>query len=391
MRIVIPLLQHVGKPATAVVSSGDYVDRGMLIAKPEGLGANIHASLSGLVKEVNSKEIVIEAASLEEEVFVPIKETRDPLEAIREAGIVGAGGAGFPTYVKVESIKNARLVVANGTECEPLLQHNLRFMQENPESLARGLKYLQEITGAPLAVVVLKRKNYRLAAVLEKAFAADKRVRVKLLPDLYPAGDERVVVRELIGLELEPGQLPSEAGVLVQNVETIKRVAEAVELRKPFISKDITVAGRVMGAAKGRTFMDVAIGLPAGFFINAAGGFLEPHGEIVIGGPFTGKSGTEKSPVTKTTGGIMVGMPFPQAEGLLGLLACECGAQEDRLEEIARGMGVEVTVMVRCKRMEEVNGRYRCSKPGVCPGQAESVFALKNKGARAILAGSCED
>ncbi len=391
MKIHYPLLQHVGAPAVPVVAPGDTVSRGRLLAEPNGLGANIHAGVSGTVEEVAGDRIIVTGEEKQRADFIPIDEPSDYLEAISEAGIVGAGGAGFPTAIKIKSLKNAKMVIANGTECEPMLQHNIKFMQDHPDVLIRGLKYLQEITGAPIALIVLKEKNKAMAQELHKMCTQEKRIRIKLLPDRYPAGDERVIVRELVGLEMKPGELPTENGLLIQNVETIKRIVEAIELRKPFIDKDITVAGRVRNAQKGRPFMDVPLGMPVGLYIEAAGGVIEPHGEIVVGGPFTGKSGTFSSPVIKTTGGIMVGMPFPRAEKVFGVLACECGAQEERLYKIAREMGAKEVIAAKCKRMEEVNGRFRCTKPGICPGQAETVIEFKKKGVDALLTGSCEE
>ncbi len=391
MKINYLLQQHVGAPAIAVVSCGDQVSRGQLLAEPNVLGANIHASVSGTVENITGESIVVAGEERQSDSFIPFDEPSDYLEAIREAGIVGAGGAGFPTAVKIKSLKKPKMVIANGTECEPMLQHNREFMQTSPEVLIRGLKYLQEMTGAPIALIVLKEKNKTIARDLLNFCSQEKRIRIKLLPDRYPAGDERVVVRELVGLELSPGELPTENGLLIQNVETIKRIVEAIELRKPFIDKDITVAGRVKDTPKGKPYMDVPLGTPIGHFIEASGGFEEPHGEIIIGGPFTGKTAAFSSPITKTTGGIMVGMPFPEGRKKMGVLACECGAQEERLQAIAREMGAEEIITAKCKRMEEVNGRFRCNKPGICPGQAETVLEFKKKGVDALLTGSCDE
>jgi len=109
-----------------------------------------------------------------------------------------------------------------------------------------------------------------------------------------------------------------------------------------------------------------------------------------MGGAFTGVLGDEKSPITKTTGGVAVAMPFPKDTRNIGILACDCGAQEDRLLQIAKGMGATVVAMERCKRMKKVKDRYRCEKPGVCPGQAQTVINLKKHGADAVLVGTCQ-
>ena len=385
----MPLSQHVGPSATAVVSPDEKVKRGQLLAKPEGLGAKIHAGVSGRVREVTETEIVLDAHAEQTGAYEPIPETHDPWEAIEEAGIVGAGGAGFPSHVKLKADMSDGLVIANGSECEPLLQHNTNFMEENPEVVVRGLKYLQEITGAPRACIAIKEKNRKAVHLLRRVCEAEKDISLHLLPDMYPAGDERVVVREVIGEELAPGQLPQEQGALVHNVETIKRMVEAVEERKPFIDKDLTVAGRVNDAPRGRVFMDVPVGTPVGELIEACGDYRRPYGEIVLGGPYTGVRGSHFSPVTKFSGGVLVSMPFPRDNRNMGIVSCECGAQEERLKEIAQDMGATVMAESRCKRMVEVNGRYRCDKPGVCPGQAETVMQLKKKNVQVLLTGSC--
>jgi len=392
MILKIELRQHVGAPCNPVVEVGSEVKKGQLIAQPQGLGANIHASVYGKVVDITETAILIEANENQPSEYVKIKETESNLEAIKEAGIVGAGGAGFPTHVKLNVDLTGGYIIANAAECEPVLGHNVEFMEKNPEILVKGLKYMLDITKAEKAYIAVKPKYKKSLIALGKACKDEKNIEIKYLPDMYPAGDERVIVRELLGVTLVPGQLPIEAKTVVSNVETIKRIVEAIEDRKPFISKDITVGGRVKGAENhGRVFMDVPIGMPIINFIEECGGYVKPYGEIVLGGPFTGRHGEEESPVTKTLGGILVSMPLPNETKKLGIIACECGAQEDRLKEIASLMGAEVVAEERCKRMTEVNGRFRCDLPGICPGQAEKVLKLKSQGAEAVLIGNCED
>ncbi len=392
MILKIELRQHVGAPCKPVVEVGAEVKKGQLIAEPQGLGANIHASVYGKVVDVTDAAILIEADKNQPEEYVKIKDTETHLEAIKEAGIVGAGGAGFPTHVKLNVDLTGGYIIVNAAECEPVLGHNVELMEKNPEILVKGLKYMLDITKADKAYIAVKPKYKKAIISLGKACKNEDNIEIKYLPDMYPAGDERVIIRELLGVTLVPGQLPIEAKAVVSNVETVKRIVEAIEDRKPFITKDITVGGRVHGAENhGKVFMDVPIGMPVVHFIEECGGFIKPFGEIVLGGPFTGRHGEKESPVTKTLGGILVSMPLPQESKKLGIIACECGAQEDRLKQIASLMGAEVVAEEKCKRMTEVNGRFRCDLPGMCPGQAEKVLKLKSQGAEAVLIGNCED
>ncbi|NLY77054.1 MAG: proline reductase-associated electron transfer protein PrdC [Tissierellia bacterium] len=390
MEFRFPLRQHVGAPCTPVVEVGEEVKRGQRIAESNGLGANIHSSVNGKVVAVNENEIVIEADENQPKDYLPIKDTEDPLEAIMEAGIVGAGGAGFPTHVKLKSKIPGGYAIVNAAECEPILGHNINYIEENAEKIISGLKIIMNLTEAAHGIIALKEKYKNAISKLEAVIDSDN-IEIKYLPDMYPAGDERVIVREFLGVELAPGQLPGEANAVIQNVETVKNIALAVEDRKPVIDKDVTVGGRVKNAQGGTVFMDVPIGYPVKKLIEKAGGFVEPYGEIVLGGPFTGKHGEENDPITKITGGVLVTMPFPQDKRKFGILACECGAQEPRLREIVEAMGGTVVAEEKCKRMKEVNGRFRCELPGICPGQATTVLNLKKKGAEVIIAGSCSD
>lgn len=384
------LRQHVGAPCIPMVKVSDEVKRGQKIALPNGLGAFLHSSLNGIVKTVSDEEIIIEGEERQSKDYLPIAETKDALEAIREAGIVGAGGAGFPTYVKLKTKIPGGYAIVNAAECEPILSHNIHYIEKYAQKIVSGLKIIMDVTEAKYGIIAIKPKHNEAIIGLRNAIGNDD-IEIKYLEDLYPAGDERVIVREILGIELKPGQLPSEVNAVIQNVETTKNIALAVEDRKPVIDKDVTVGGRVRNARGGMNFLDVPVGYPIKNLIEAAGGYVEPYGEIVLGGPFTGKHGNEDAVVTKILGGVLVAMPFPQDKRKFGILACECGAQEDRLKEIVKDMGGEVVAEEKCKRMVEVNGRYRCELPGTCPGQAQTVINLKKKGAEVILTGSCGD
>ena len=388
-KIHIPLKQHVGGPCQAIVNVGDHVKRGQLVAVPAGLGANIHASLSGVVEEITEMDIVVKLDKEQTEDYVRLEKTDDYLQKIKDAGIVGVGGAGFPTGIKFSTQIPGGYLIANAAECEPILGHNVKFMEEQPEVLVRGMKYIMELTGAKEGYIAIKTKYRKALLALGKACKNEPNISIKILPNMYPAGDERVIVRETLGVILQPGQLPLEANAIISNVETIKHVVNAIEDDKPLIDKDLTVGGRVQNPS---IFLDVPIGLPISVFIERAGGYINPHGEIVRGGPFTGRPAQEDEPINKTTGGLLVAMPYPQEREKVGILICECGAQEERLRQIADGMGAEVVSVEMCKRMKpDKNGRLRCELPGICPGQAEKVLKMKKDGAKAVIAGTCQD
>jgi len=385
------LKMAVGAPSKAIVNEGDAVKRGQCIAVPDGLGCKIHSSVDGVVTKITNEYVEIKRSDDASDDFLKIKECETISDYAFEAGIVGAGGAGFPTHIKLSTKLDNGYVIANAAECEPVLSHNIQSIENNPELLVKGIKYAMESTNSSRGYIALKPKYKTTAISLGKILKKYENIEIKWLPDIYPAGDERVIVREVLGVELQPGELPSKANGVVFNVETLQNITLAIEERKPVIDKDITVGGRVVEAEKGKVFRNVPIGAPIKEYIHMCGGYILPYGEIVEGGPFTGKAVTEDKPITKTTGGILVSMPYPKDTRKVGIIACECGADEERLKEIASGMGAEVVAEARCKRMKEVNGRYRCDKPGECPGQAEKVLFLKREGAEIIITGTCED
>ncbi|MEG0228033.1 MAG: proline reductase-associated electron transfer protein PrdC, partial [Lachnospiraceae bacterium] len=321
----ILLRQHVGAPCAAIVKAGDRVEKGTLIAEPTGLGANIFSSVYGVVENVMEDRIIIEPDEEQKEEFVLIAEG-SKMDMVKAAGVVGMGGAGFPTGVKLGADLKGGYVLVNAAECEPGLAHNVKQMEENIEMTIRGLKYCMEMSNASKGVFAIKAKHAKTVEIIREAIKGEDGISIHLLPDIYPMGEERAIVREVLGKLLDPTQLPSAADAIVVNVETILRVAEAIELRKPCFSKNLTVIGKLNGGNEPHIFMDVPVGTSVGELIERAGGIEEPYGEIVMGGPFTGKSVTEDAPITKTTGGIIVTVEFPDLHGAnVGLLVCACG------------------------------------------------------------------
>lgn len=390
--IQILLRQHVGAPCAAIVAAGDRVEKGTLIATPTGLGANIFSSVYGVVEEVLEDRIVIKPDEEQKEEFVPIAEG-SKLDMVKAAGIVGMGGAGFPTGVKIGADLEGGYILINAAECEPGLRHNIQQLEEECDKVIRGVKYTMEISNAGKAIFAIKKKNEKAVQALKEALKAEDNISIHLLPDIYPMGEERAVVRECLGIELPPTDLPLAAKSIVINVETLARITEAIEERKPCFSKNLTVIGKLNGGNEPHVFKDVPVGTSVSDLIERAGGIDCEYGEIIMGGPFTGKATTLEAPITKTTGGIIVTIEFPDLHGAtMGVLVCACGGDEARMRDIAQKMNANVVSVARCKQAAEMkNGALKCERPGNCPGQVKNSMQFKKDKCEYIIIGNCSD
>ena len=413
--VQILLRQHVGAPCEAIVKAGDKVEKGTLIATPTGLGANIFSSVYGVVEEVTADSIIIKPDDEQKDEFVPIKEGTK-LEMVKEAGIVGMGGAGFPTGVKLNinlaetpmaeldpeinpelpadfKLEHSYILV-NAAECEPGLEHNIQQLEEQTDKVIRGVKYCMEITHADKAIFAIKKKHHNAIKILDAALKSEPDISIHMLADIYPMGEERAVVRECLGVNLTTTQLPSSARSVVVNLETAAKVAEAIDERKPCISKNMTVRGKLNGGNGAHVFMDVPIGVSVGEMIEKAGGIDGVYGEIIMGGAFTGKSTDLDAPTTKTTGGILVTGEFPDLHGAnVGILVCACGGSEERMREIAAKMNGNVVSVCKCKQAIEnkPGAPLKCLRPGNCPGQVKNNLQFKKDNCEYIIIGNCSD
>ena len=392
MKLIFPLRQHIGVPSEPVVSTGTHVKRGQLIAKkPDAsLGANIFSSVDGTVDSVNEAEIVINEENTDFSKYEKLSETT-PLKLIEESGLVGLGGAGFPTYVKLgKKFESGGVIAVNAAECEPILSHNIDRIEKEPEQLIEGLKIVMGVVNAQRGIICLKHIHTEAIEILKNTIKDDN-ITIFELENIYPVGEERAIVRDALGVLLGVEQLPSAADAIVINAETVYRVREAVVDKKPLIDKDLTVAGKLKENASIHIFRDVPLGESVGHVIHMAGGLGPEYGEIIMGGPFTGKRTTLEAPIVKTTGGIIVAENFMPGPKKIGLLVCACGANKERLEEQAKSMGSEVVGVEYCKQAKQVKNSLKCENPGRCPGQVQKVMALKKEGAQAVLISNCTD
>ena len=419
-KVQLLLRQHVGAPCAPCVAVGDKVKKGTLIATPTGLGANIFSSVYGEVSEILEDRIVIKADAEQPDEFVPIDVPEDAskLDMIKAAGIVGMGGAGFPTGIKLnidlsateqgefredinpELPKDFKLehsyILINDSECEPGLAHNIKQTIEQTDKVIRGVKYCMEITKADKAIFAIKKKNREAVLALLDTLKDEENISVHLLPDIYPMGEERAVVRECLGVNLDTTQLPSAARSVVINLETVAKIAEAIEEKKPCISKNVTVRGNIKGGNEAHVFMDVPVGISVGELIEMAGGLDKEDsvGEIIMGGAFTGRAAELDEPTTKTTGAILTTYRMPDlTDKKVGLLVCACGGNEARMRTIAEKMHGEVVSVCRCKQAIEnkPGAPLKCLRPGNCPGQVKNNMQFKKDGCEYIIIGNCSD
>jgi Na+-translocating ferredoxin:NAD+ oxidoreductase RnfC subunit len=225
--------------------------------------------------------------------------SKQALQQIRDAGVIGAGGAGFPTYVKLGA--QVEHIIANGAECEPLLQKDRESMLQDEDALFRGLAIMRELTNASVVTIAVKRKNQDVADQFSQRAAAD-RFETLVYPDVYPAGDEYILVYEITGRQIPPGGIPLAVGAVVDNVETIINIAHALDGR-PVMDKYITICG----AVREPVTTTVPVGTSIGECLELAGGCTVDDPVVLTGGVMMGGVAQSLSdPIAKTMGGLIV-------------------------------------------------------------------------------------
>ena len=316
--------QSIGKPARPVVKAGDEVKAGQLLAEADGfVSANVHSPLSGKVKKIErtrtpqgywADAILIEVASGEEPAWQPLPEeeigTLSPPEIValvRAAGVVGLGGATFPTDVKLTPPKGSepQEIILNGAECEPYLTCDDRLMREQPREILLGAKLLMKAAGVSRCYVGIEdNKPEAIAAMKCEAEALGGGIEVVTLRKKYPQGGEKQLIDAITRRQVASGALPVSVGAIVDNVATAKAVYDAVYLRRPLTHRVVTVTGPELTAPG--NFL-VPVGLPLRTLIEYAGGLPESTGKVVAGGPMMGRAVSDlDAPSGKGLSGILV-------------------------------------------------------------------------------------
>jgi Na+-translocating ferredoxin:NAD+ oxidoreductase subunit C len=323
-RVAIPLNQHLGQPIRHLVKVGDIVRRGQKIGDGDDrMAAPVHASIAGTVTKIeswplaNNAEgtcIVIESGEESgEDAFLPPLDafscSRDEaLSRIREAGIVGMGGAGFPTHVKLSPDRPISLAIANAAECEPYLSADERLLAERPDDIVEGLAIVMRIVGAPSGVIGIEANKAYVVPGVEKAIAARGRgydIKAALLKTKYPQGGEKMLITALCGKEVPSRGLPQDVGCVVQNIATLIAVAEAFREGKPVIERAFTLTG---GACLAPRNLIAPIGTLISDIVGSGAVEVDDEelGRVVIGGPMMGVSVPSYSlPLQKNTSGVV--------------------------------------------------------------------------------------
>ncbi|MFH2028582.1 MAG: electron transport complex subunit RsxC [Nanoarchaeota archaeon] len=318
-KVILPLSQHTGAPCAPLVNISDKVTVGQKIAESDKpVSSPIHASISGIVREISiqphpvlnkCKAIVIEQQgnqelNLKKREDIDALEKEDLLKIIKEAGIVGLGGAAFPTHIKLNPPKNKPIdtIIINGAECEPYLTCDHRVMLEHQEEIIDGLLIMKKILKAKNLIIAIEDNKENAAQFLKNKLLEkdlDKKITIEVIPTIYPQGAEKTLIYTVTKRKVPSGGLPMDIGCVVSNVQTAKAIFEAVYYNKPLIERVITITGAI---SQPKNIL-VRIGTPYNELIQLP----EDTGKIISGGPMMGIAQyTDEVPVIKGTSGILI-------------------------------------------------------------------------------------
>ena len=316
--VSIPMAMHIGAPARIIVKAGDSVKVGTLIGESgAGLSSPVYSSVSGTVKKIdeiimiagnNVPTVVIESdgeQALDESISPYKVNTKDEfLDAIRKSGIVGLGGAGFPTPVKLNA-DNSKVdtLIINGAECEPYITSDTRTMLDRADEVAEGIAIVCKFLEINNVIIGIERNKPQCIESMRKATAQMPYVKVKPLASIYPQGGEKVLAYHTTGRIVPQGKLPLDVGLIVMNCTTAATVARFIKTGIPLVEKCLTVDGSAVNEPKN---LIAPIGMPVGDLIEYCGGFKEPPKKVLYGGPMMGTALADmSSPVLKQTNAVI--------------------------------------------------------------------------------------
>lgn len=394
---VLPLAQHIGAPAIAAVRAGQEVLRGQLIAKPGGfVSTAVHSPVRGVVKAVELRPhpsgrkmpavvIATDPYASQRDVFSkppPFRELdhQETLRLIQEAGLVGLGGAAFPTHVKLKlpEGKKVRWVTVNGCECEPYLTCDHRVMLQRPESVIRGLRLFMELLNAESGYIGIEINKSDAIEALRKCASPDPSIHVVPLEVKYPQGAEKMLIDAIFHREIPSGKLPLDLEIVVQNVGTTSALAEFFDRGMPLIERVVTVNGS--GIPRPGNYL-VPVGTPIQAVLDHCGGLRPDTRQVIMGGPMMGMAQKNlDAPVIKGTSGLLALTTDPPDPGLEEpcircgrcLAACPIFLNPSRLATLVRN---ERTEELKTNHLADCFECASCSY--VCPSRIPLVQLMR--------------
>ncbi|MEW6008854.1 MAG: electron transport complex subunit RsxC [Candidatus Omnitrophota bacterium] len=403
--VSIPISQHMGKSCQPTVKPRDRVLRGQLIGTCEkGICAPIHASISGEVVSIKNMPHSILGMCLSIQIkndekdealdnkfeAKPVQEidklNKDELlKIIFDSGIVGMGGAAFPTHIKLNPPKKVDTFILNGAECEPYLTSDYRLMVEKTKEIILGLNLIVKILGVKSVYIAIEDNKPKAIAAFKNAIQ-NSQYAIRVLKTVYPQGGEKQLTQSVLGKEVPSGGLPFDIGVVVQNVATAFAIYEAAYLNKPLYERVVTVSGAILEHPKN---LRVRIGTPISNLIEACGPINGQIAKVVIGGPMMGIAVSSlEVPVIKNTGGVVV-FSKDQVRPKEDRVCCRCGRCIDvcpaRIMPAMIGMAAEKEKWDIAKDYDV----FDCIECGlcsfVCPAKRDLVHLIKYAKARAKI------
>jgi len=315
--VALLTLMHIGKPAVPVVKVGDHVDVGTLVAEQSGfISSPVYASVSGSVKKI-TEEIVstgarIPAIHIESDgAMTPdasltppvVNSKEDFIDALKKSGIVGLGGAGFPTYVKFATDKSVDTLVINGAECEPYITSDTRTMIERTEDILLAIETADKFMNFEKIIIGIEKNKPEAIAKMQELEKTNGKIKVMALPSVYPQGGEKVLVYHTTGRVIKLGQLPADIGCIVCNVSTLAAIGDYLKTGMPLVERLVTVDG---AAVKEKKNVLVPVGTAVKDVFEFCGGFTEDPEKVLYGGPMMGITVPDLDvPVLKQTNALL--------------------------------------------------------------------------------------
>lgn len=300
-KVIIPMLQHFGAPCDPVVKKGDAVKVGQVIGESKQyISAPVHSSVSGTVTSigqmlcpqgaiVTTVEIKPDGRQeIHEDIKPPVYSNKEEfIKIIRDSGLVGLGGAGFPTYVKLSPPPDKKIdtLIVNGAECEPYITSDYREMIENSQHIMRGIEILIEMLGVEKVWIGIEDDKPEAIQLLGKLAGNNKRVNVAALKSCYPQGAEKVLIHSITGRKVPPGKLPMDVGVIVMNVASVSFISEYISSGIPLIKRRVTVDGSAVARPSN---VEVLAGTQIKDVFEFCGGFTSEVHKVIVGGPMMG-------------------------------------------------------------------------------------------------------